>query len=192
MEALLHQDKSFDKIIYTNKEIHHREFENCNFNNCDFSNSNYSFNRFTDCVFTDCNLSGMKLESTRFADCAFKNCKLLGIHFVECEDFMFSVRFDNCSLDYSSFMYKKMAKTVFIGTSLKGVSFASANLSNAVFEHCDLDGTIFRETLLTGANFITARNYIIDPELNQIKKAKFSLFGLPGLLLKYDINITTE
>ncbi len=192
MEEKLHLDKTFEKISWTGKDIHHREFENCSFKNCDFSNSNFSFNRFTDCSFTDCNLSGIKLESTRLADITFVNCKLLGIHFVETEDFMFKVYFDNCKLDYSSFMFRKMPKTIFKNTSLLGVGFGGANLSNAVFDQCDLDGAIFKETNLSGANLTTARNYIIDPEENTITQAHFSLFGLPGLLLTYDIKVSTD
>jgi len=30
---------------------------------------------------------------------------------------------------------------------------------------------------------------LIDPEVNRIKKAKFSVSGVPGLLNKYDIEI---
>ncbi len=192
MEEKLHLDKTFEKISWTNKDIHHREFENCSFINCDFSNSNFSFNRFTDCSFKDCNLSGIKLESTRLADCTFNQCKLLGIHFVECEDFMFKVSFNDCMLDYSSFMFKKMPKTVFKNTSLKGVGLGGANLSNAIFDHCDMDGAIFKETNVSGANFLTARNYVIDPEWNTIKKAQFSLFGVPGLLVGFDIVIHND
>jgi uncharacterized protein YjbI with pentapeptide repeats len=56
-----------------------------------------------------------------------------------------------------------------------------------IFENCDLAGAIFENTILERADFRTARNFSLDPEINQIKKAKFSLADLPGLLLKYDI-----
>ncbi|MES2627690.1 MAG: pentapeptide repeat-containing protein [Bacteroidota bacterium] len=192
MEEQLHQDKTFEKISYVGKTVHKREFENCEFRNCDFSTTDFSWNRFTDCVFTDCNLSNIKLESTRLGGCTFTNCKMLGIHFVECEDFMFKVTFINCMLDYSSFMFKKLAKTLFKECSLRGVGFGGCNLSQAVFDKSELDGAVFRETDLTGANFTSARNYIIHPESNTIKGAKFSIFGLPGLLEGYDIQISAE
>ena len=41
----------------------------------------------------------------------------------------------------------------------------------------------------TGIDFKTSYNYSIDPEVNSIKKAKFSLEGISGLLYKYDIVI---
>ncbi len=40
-----------------------------------------------------------------------------------------------------------------------------------------------------GVDFRTSFNYSIDPQLNRIKKAKFSLPGIAGLLDKYDIVI---
>ena len=38
-------------------------------------------------------------------------------------------------------------------------------------------------------DFRSAFNYFIDPEINKIKKAMFSLAGVKGLLGKYDIKI---
>jgi hypothetical protein len=35
----------------------------------------------------------------------------------------------------------------------------------------------------------TSYNYSINPEVNRIKKAKFSTTGIAGLLHKYDIEI---
>lgn len=49
--------------------------------------------------------------------------------------------------------------------------------------------SVFSRTILKEADFLTASNYIIDPELNNIRKAKFSLSSVAGLLNKYDIKI---
>lgn len=38
-------------------------------------------------------------------------------------------------------------------------------------------------------DFRTAFNYSMGPEINRIKKAKFSISGISGLLDKYDIDI---
>ncbi|MDB5274371.1 MAG: putative low-complexity protein, partial [Chitinophagaceae bacterium] len=62
-------------------------------------------------------------------------------------------------------------------------------LSQALFDHADLLDAVFNGTQLEKADFVTAVNYTIDPELNNIKKAKFSLHGLPGLLAKYGISV---
>ncbi|MBC7485240.1 MAG: pentapeptide repeat-containing protein [Cytophagaceae bacterium] len=189
MDSGTHENKTFEKIVYSGKEIRNREFEQCIFKDCDLSDSTFAHNRFTDCTFIGCNLSMMKLSGTSLRDVTFKHCKLLGINFSECEDFLFHVGFENCILDYASFTRKKMTKTKFIHTSLKQVAFANANLANAVFDDCDLADAVFNATDLKEADFRTANNYIIDPELNNIKKAKFSLHGVVGLLAKYAIRI---
>jgi hypothetical protein len=45
---------------------------------------------------------------------------------------------------------------------------------------------MFSNTLLKEADFTTAYNYAFDPRLNLVNKAKFSLYGLPGLLTRFD------
>jgi len=47
----------------------------------------------------------------------------------------------------------------------------------------------FENTILEKADFRTSFNYSIDPEKNRIRKARFSLAGISGLLDKYDIEI---
>lgn len=189
MENLIHIQKTFEKVVYIDKKINNREFEDCIFKNCDFSNSDFSNNTFMDCEFIDCNLSMMQLAGTSLKTVDFKNCKLLGIQFHTCNDFLFSVGFQDCVLDYSSFANKKMPKTNFNSCSLKEVSFIGTNLSNSVFENSNLAGAIFNDTQLTAVDFTTAYNYKIDPEFNPMKKAKFSTQGIVGLLDKYDIKI---
>ena len=54
---------------------------------------------------------------------------------------------------------------------------------------CDLTDTKFENTVIEKADFRTSFNYSIDPYLNRIKKAKFSLTNITGLLDKYDIEI---
>jgi len=189
MEELIHIGKTFEKVIVIGKKINNREFEDCVFKNCDFSNSDFSYNAFVDCEFIDCNLSMTQLAGSDLKTVHFRNCKLLGIQFQSCNDFLFTVNFEECILDYSSFANKKMPKTQFNSCSAKEVTFIGANLTNAIFENCNLDNAIFNDTQLAGADFRTAYNYKIDPEYNPMKKAKFSNAGIVGLLDKYDIKI---
>ena len=72
----------------------------------------------------------------------------------------------------------------------KAITLTAADLSGAVFADCDLNGAIFDRTVLEKADFSTARNYSIDPETNRIRRARFSISGLPGLLGRYDIDIS--
>ena len=70
------------------------------------------------------------------------------------------------------------------------VDFTEADLTQAVFANCDLLGAVFEFTNLEKADFSTAINYNIHPEQNQIKKAKFSLPAITGLLQHLDIKIS--
>ena len=185
----MHDNKTFEASTYAEKVIKGSEFHSCIFKKCDFTNSEFLNSKFVDCIFEGCNLSMMKLDGSTLNNAIFKHCKILGVNFTPCQDFLFTVRFESCFLDYSSFMDKKMLKTNFIQTSLKEVSFTRTNLSGSVFDQTDLMNAVFNQTDLTGVNFVTAFNYIIDPELNNIKKAIFSADGLAGLLNKYQIKI---
>ncbi len=190
MEAPLHIQKTFDKVILIDQKINQKEFEDCVFSQCDFSNAVFSNCTFIDCEFQDCNLSLLALPNSALKNVHFKNCKLLGIAFHNCTDFLFEVQFSDCILDYASFARKKMPKTLFSNTSLKEVSFVNCNLTQAKFDNCNLERAIFNETQLKEVNFSSAYNYTIDPDFNPMKKAIFSLQGIPGLLEKYDIKIS--
>ena len=111
----------------------------------------------------------------------------MGINFSECADFMFSVSFETCLLDYASFVRKKMPKTVFSKTSLRSVDFTECDLTKSQFIQADLTDAIFQKSILKEANLVSATNFIIDPELNNIRKARFSVYGLSGLLARYGI-----
>ena len=66
----------------------------------------------------------------------------------------------------------------------------------SILKKCQIVSICFRthrslsnNTVLEKADFRSAVYYSIDPESNHIAKAKFSLDGLPGLLLRYDLKI---
>jgi len=66
---------------------------------------------------------------------------------------------------------------------------SEADLSDCKFHNCNMERTVFDQTILRNADLSTSYNFIIDPDNNDIKKAKFSVHGLPGLLMKYGIEI---
>jgi len=47
----------------------------------------------------------------------------------------------------------------------------------------------FENTIMENADIRTSFNYSINPELNRVKKAKFSLSQITGILVEYDIEI---
>jgi len=189
MESNYIEDKNFEKISFTEKPLMPGAYENCVFNNCDFSNADLSNFSFSECEFSGCNISMAKLTKTTFNDVVFKACKLLGLHFEDCHTTPFIVSFEHCILNFSSFYKQKLKKTVFRDTTIQEADFTDADLHSAVFDQCDLLKSKFENTILEKADLRTAFNYSINPELNKIKKAKFSMPGVIGLLDKYDIEI---
>jgi len=183
----------------TNKEISNSdlierplangEYEKCTFRNCDLSSADLSGILFVNSEFAGCNLSLAQLNKTTFRDVVFRECKMLGLQFQNCNKFAISFSFHHCVLNHSSFYQMKLKGTVFSHTLLHEVDFAGCDLTTAAFDTCDFSGAVFDRTILERADLRTAYNYSIDPEINKIKKAKFSLPAVTGLLHKYNIDI---
>ncbi len=189
MSTVYTQDQTYTKQNFCKQPLPVGEYENCVFKNCIFENADLSNIIFTECEFTDCNISTAKIVQTAFREVKFKNCKLLGLHFDNCHTFLFAVGFEDCILNLSSFYKLNLKKTLFTNCSLHEVDFTEADLSQSSFDNCDLMGATFDHTIIEKADFRTSFNYIIDPEANRIKKAKFSSSGIAGLLNKYNIEI---
>lgn len=187
MEKTYIEDKTFDKVDFTNTPINKGEYENCVFLNCDLSNSNLADIVFSNCEFNNCNISSAKITNTSFKNVLFKNCKMLGLHFESCNPFLLEFNFENCAVNLSSFYKLKLKKINFKNCNLQEVDFSEADLSQAIIDNCDLLNVTFDRTILEKTDLRTAYHYSIDAEKNNIKKAKFSLNGIKGLLDKYDI-----
>ncbi len=183
----IHEDMQFENVDYSGQELYDREFENCTFINCNFTNSKLVSNNLIDCVFKGCNFSMSQLVDTGLKGVSFNNCKLTGIDFSKCNQFSFAVDFENCILDYSIFYKQKLKKTSFRDCSIKQADIAECDLSEAMFVNCDLLQTNFDRNNLMKADFRTATNYAMSPNTNKLKKAKFSVNGLAGLLGEYDL-----
>ncbi|MFT3747019.1 MAG: pentapeptide repeat-containing protein [Agriterribacter sp.] len=189
MERIYIEDRDFNSKNIADIKPGYTTYDNCIFTGCDLANTDLSSTHFMDCRFTTCNISNAKLQKTAFRNIIFKDCKMMGLLFDDCDDFLFEAGFENCVLNFSSFARRKMKHTRFDSCTIAEVNFTLADLTSAVFERCDLTGTKFENTILEKTDFRTAYNYSINPEINKLKKAKFSLQGLPGLLDKYDIVI---
>jgi fluoroquinolone resistance protein len=191
-ENILHEGKTFTNIDYSDKKLSNREFVKCVFDSCNFSNSDLGGNDFMDCRFKNCNLAMAKVKNSGLSNALFSGCKIMGVDFGECNKFLFSFRFENCVLDYSTFVRTKMKGTHFMTTSLKQVDFEGTDLAGAVFRDCDLSEAAFINSNLERTDFSTALHFSIDPTVNKMKSAKFSYRELAGLLHKYQLNISFD
>lgn len=80
-----------------------------------------------------------------------------------------------------------MKGTTFTNCSLIAVDFMSTDLTEVLFDTCDLYRAEFDKAIANKADFRTSRNYTIDPMRTKLKKAQFSLEAVKGLLTKYEI-----
>lgn len=165
------------------------DYDNCTFINCNFSGIHLSNNQFIECHFIDCNFSISKIKNTSFKNVYFEKCKLVGLNFSECDPFLLELKFTECQLNLTSFYKLKLKNTNFKNCKLNETDFVETDLTNSLFYNCDFKLAVFDETILENVDFTTSYHYSIDPEKNNIKKAKFSKYGLAGLLEKYQLVI---
>ena len=84
----------------------------------------------------------------------------------------------------------KLQKKIFEDSQFTEADFSECDLTGALLNNCDLADAVFNSTILEKTDLRTAYNYFINPGINCIKKAKFSIEGISGLLQQYDIVIT--
>lgn len=167
-----------------------QEFEECTFRKLDLSRMAFSGSSLVNCRFEACNLSGIELKNTKLYDISFINCKLAHVDFGSCNAFGFHVDFQECVLDYTVFLNRKLKKSHFIDCSLKEAYFLKCDLTGTAFKHCNLELTKFEDNNLTQVDFASSYNMEINPDSNKLKKARFSLESLPGLLTKHDLIVS--
>jgi len=189
MQLPFFEDITIENEDFGQKPFTRGEYEQCRFIQCNFSATDLSNCRFIDCIFEGCNLSNAKISQTAFRDVKFIQCKMLGLHFDTCQAYGVSFSFENCILNHSSFYGTAIKKTIFRNCQLLETDYTGADLSGALFDNCNLFRATFENTNLEKADFTTATDYTIDPTLNKIKKARFGVMGLAGLLTRYDIII---
>ncbi len=179
--------QEYDNIFFGIEDIMYRDFERCTFIKCDFTQCDYLAVAFIDCKFINCNFTEAKINYVSLRDALFTGCNFSGVNFAMVDRLLFKFEFKDCILDYAKFYTLKMRGTLFTDCSLIAVDFMNSDITDVIFDNCDLHKSVFIDTIANKTDFSTSYNYTIDPETNKLKKAKFSLAGLKGLLSKYDI-----
>src|SRR6218665_1540679 len=159
MAKALFEDKTFDKINFTEQPLEKGDYESCEFINCQFAGVDLSQVNFASCTFRGCNMSMAKMTKTAMRDIRFISCKLMGMPFDSCNEFLFSVGFDECMLNLSSFYKVNLKKTKFKNCSLHETDFTQADLNATVFDNCDFAGATFDRTILENADLRSSYNY---------------------------------
>ena len=181
-----YEDRSFVGVTCRGMKLEEIEFYQCRFEGCQFPESVFRNCRFELCGFEKCDLSVMKPLGSCFADVQFQKSKLLGV------DWTLTVApatlsFQRCMVNLSTFQRLALPKLQMMECVAREVDFTGANLTKANFTRTDLLGSRFAETNLSGADFSHATNYALDPTINRIKKAIFTLPEALSLLSTFDI-----
>lgn len=182
-------NECFSDITDVKSDFSKRQFFNCVFRHCRFERSNFSSCNFINCQFTRCELYRVDVQHTGFRNAIFDECAIVGVEFSSCNAALLSFAFSGCVLDYSSFARTRIATTRFDNCSLRNVNFNGADLTGSSFANCDLSAARFDKSILDDADLKSAYNFTIDPRLNRIKSASFSIHNITGLLDRFDIQV---
>lgn len=189
MQTELIENRVFERVSLTENPLLKGVYEECRFIKCYGNRGDLSGITFRNCLFENCDLSLATVRSSLLQDVQFRGCKLLGVQFTECKGFLLQLDFEECMLKLALFSQLKLKNTRFKNCDLQEADFTEADLTGAIFEACDLLRTTFLKSNLEHADLRSAFNYSIDPETNRLKKARFLLSQVIGLLDRYDIII---
>jgi len=186
-----YNNDQFKSIDCRSAEVLSVEFNECKFNRCIFRDALLIGCKFHNCTFLDCDFSLTKLNDCLFTEVVFKNCQLIGVNWMETslakKNFLKTVDFLKCVLNYSTFTGLHLAKIQMIDCIAHSVDFTDADLSLVDCCRTDFNESRFHNTNLSEVNFTDATNYSISVIDNNVKKAKFSLPEAMSLLYSLDI-----
>jgi uncharacterized protein YjbI with pentapeptide repeats len=166
-------------------------FEQCTFQKLSPTQTMLAGANFINCRFEQCMLIRSVVKQTQFNDVLFTGCAVQGVDFGTCNPFGFHADFQACQLDQSIFLNRRLVKAKFVECSIKSVLFIRCDMTGSTFDRCDLELAKFDDNTLNQADFSTSFNITLDPDVNRLKKAKFSLYSLPGLLTKHNLIVNS-
>lgn len=186
-------ETNFNGLKHVAIDIKSKTFENCQFTNANFSEVKFLSCKFIDCEFNSCNLSGAEFLSTSFSEVIFDDSKLIGINWTKVKwpliKLTSALKFYKSNLSHSSFYELDLKELVIEECKAHDVDFRGGDFSNSSFILTDFERSMFMRTKLHSADFTDATNYNIDPNENDIRKAKFTMPDVINLLHSFDIEI---
>ncbi len=184
------ESDSFDGVTFDHA-VCSGDIEGVSFYKCTFQNAYLQSVRLLDCVFDECeffqcNLSLVEIDGSNFAGVRFYDCKMIGVNWNGTGGFL-SASYKGCIMRNNIFSNMNLSKYRFSSCDLSEAQFSNIKLKHAVFDDCDLAQCQFHQCDLSYANFTTSRNYYMNAETNNLRKAAFSLPEAVSLLANLDI-----
>ncbi len=188
----------YDGAHFTNLSAQELVLAGTSFYDCRFSACLFPEVKWTDCRFVGCRFETCNLNLAEFLDCSFRevffvDCRLSGVDWTRLRrepGLPPEIDFERCSLDYGDFSRLDLRDRSLVECSLREAVLNRTLLQGANCCGSDFHRTNFVACDLRGADFRTARNYIIDPTSNRLAGAKFSLPGVFGLLSGFGIELS--
>ena len=186
--------ETFTRLTAQGQTFAEIDFTGCVFDHCALIECMWHRCSFTECRFRHCDLSLAAVPGSRFPDARFTASKLIGVDwtkagFTAITKLLLAVQFEDCLLNYASFFGLTLRRSRFVGCIAREVDFREADLTDAVCTKTDFTGSKFHHTNLTKADFREATGYAINPVVNTIARARFSLPEAVSLLSGFDVEI---
>lgn len=186
-------DATFSDLHYPSATIQNKVFENCKFINANFTEAKFIGCKFVDCEFKSCNLSAAQFDDSSFSEVTFYESKIIGVNWTKLKwpaiKLSSPFQFYKSNISHSSFYSLELRELIIEACKAHDVDFRTADLTDANFVLTDFERSQFMHTTLYSADFTDAINYHIDPNKNDIRKAKFSMPDVINLLHHFEIEI---
>jgi uncharacterized protein YjbI with pentapeptide repeats len=187
-------DQEFNDVHLDGIQIISSEFVDCTLNQCSFVETELIKCRFVNCAFRDCDLTLVKFPESVFTSIRFENSKIIGVNWTQAvwtaAVLGRPLHFLKSTLNHSTFIGLNLKGMQILNCNAVNVDFREADLTSADFSGSDLTDSLFLHTKLREANLAQARNYSINPGLNDLQAAKFSMPEAISLLYNMDIELT--
>jgi fluoroquinolone resistance protein len=189
-----YEDQSIDGLALAGEEVLAKEFESCTFAGCSFLETTFTACRFVDCEFVRCDLSLCRVEDCSFTSVKFIDSQVIGVNWTEASwparGLFNAIGFERCAISHSTFIGLGLRRVEIVDCVARDADFAEADLTQANCAGTDFKDSRFLHTDLTEADFTGATNYAIAPNLNVLRKTRFSLPEAMSLLYGLDIILT--
>jgi uncharacterized protein YjbI with pentapeptide repeats len=189
-----YHDQHFRDLDLVGQRLVGSGFYDCQFEACAFTESVLQGCRFVGCTFKECDLSLLRIGGSTFSATSFFDSRIIGVDWTQADWSGISlgqpIGFERCALSHSTFIGLSLPGIQLKECLAANVDFREANLSRSDFSDSDLQQSLFSNTNLTRADFRTARNYRIAPELNTLTGAQFALPEAMSLLYNLDIDLS--
>jgi uncharacterized protein YjbI with pentapeptide repeats len=181
-------DQVFEGLDLTGFVFRGKEFDGCTFRRSKLSASVWAGARLEDCSFEDCDLTQMKPGDVGAHGVRFVRCKLMGTTWEKpapaCQ-----IGFEECNLQYASFVSAHLRKTAFVNCRATEVNFVDSDLRDADFAGTDLTAANFQNSDLRNADLSTAEGAFVDPTKNRVRGLRISNQGAALLAMSFGMRV---